>query len=137
VARALVQSYDPFMIVGIGIDMVRVDRVAGLLERRPERATTRLFSEEERTACLGRARPEECFAARFAAKEAFLKALGTGWARGIGWREVEVSAGPGSRPYLRLSGVAARRLREAGGHAVHLSFTHDGGITAAVVIIEG
>lgn len=125
------------MIVGIGVDLVRTDRIAGLLERKPERASRRLFSEEERAACRGRSRPEECFAARFAAKEAFLKALGTGWARGIGWHEVEVSTGSGSPPYLRLTGTAAARLREAGGHRVHLSFTHEGGVAAAVVIIEG
>lgn len=125
------------MIVGIGVDMVRTDRMAGLLARKPERASRRLFSQEERDACRGRTRPEECFAARFAAKEAFLKALGTGWSRGIGWHEVEVSAGAGSRPYLRLSGTAAERLREAGGRSVHLSFTHEGGLAAAVVVIEG
>jgi holo-[acyl-carrier protein] synthase len=125
------------MFVGIGIDMVQTERMAGLLARKPERAPGRLFSEEERAACRGRPHPEECFAARFAAKEAFLKALGTGWSRGIGWHEVEVSAGAGSRPYLRLSGTAAERLREAGGRSVHLSFTHEGGLAAAVVVIEG
>jgi len=137
VARPPLTAYDPPMIVGIGIDMARTDRMAGLLERRPERAVHRLFSEEERSACSDRENPAECYAARFAAKEAFVKALGTGLSRGIGWREVEVAAGAGARPYLRLSGTASARLREAGGRRVHLSFTHEGGSAIAVVIIEG
>lgn len=125
------------MIVGIGIDHVAVERMAGLLERRPGRARRRLFSSEEQEACEGRPCVAEGYAARFAAKEAFLKALGTGWSGGIGWREVSVSTASNGRPYLRLSGTAARRLREAGGRRVHLSFTHEGGIAGAMVVIEG
>jgi len=125
------------MIVGIGIDRIRVDRVAGLLERHPRRARRRLFSEEEREACEGRPCPAEGYAARFAAKEAFLKALGTGWSGGIGWREISVSTGSNGRPYLRLSGEASRRLRGAGGRRTHLSFTHEGDAAVAVVVIEG
>jgi len=125
------------MIVGIGIDHVRVERMAGLLERRPDGARDRLFTEGERETCEGRASPAEGYAARFAAKEAFLKALGTGWSGGIGWHEVEVVTGANGRPHLRLSGTAAGRLREAGGRRVHLSFTHEGGMAAAVVVIEG
>lgn len=126
------------MIVGIGIDQVEVDRMEGLLSRRPERAAERLFTAEERGTCGRRIRPAECFAARFAAKEAFLKALGTGLGRGVSWHEVEVSVPDGGgRPRLRLSGTAARRLREAGGGSVHVSFTHEAGAATAMVVLEG
>lgn len=125
------------MIVGVGIDQVSVERMASLLERRPGRAAGRLFSAGEREACQSRRSPAECFAARFAAKEAFLKAIGFGWAGGIGWHEIEVVTGSNGRPHLRLSGIAAAKLREAGGRRIHLSFTHDGGMAAAVVVIEG
>jgi holo-[acyl-carrier protein] synthase len=126
------------MIVGIGIDQVEIDRMEGLLSRRPTRAAERLFTAGERGTCRGRARPAECFAARFAAKEAFLKALGTGLGRGVAWHEVEVVVPDGGgRPRLRLSGTAARRLREAGGGSVHLSFTHEAGAATAMVVLEG
>lgn len=126
------------MIVGIGIDQVEIDRMEGLLSRRPDRAADRLFTPEERRTCEGRSRPAECFAARFAAKEAFLKALGTGLGRGVSWHEVEVVVpGGGGRPRLRLSGTAARRLREAGGGSVHVSFTHEAGAATAMVVLEG
>lgn len=126
------------MIVGIGIDQVEVDRMEGLLSRRPERAAERLFTDRERGTCVGRSRPAECFAARFAAKEAFLKALGTGLGRGIAWREVEILVPDGGgRPRLRLSGTAAKRLREAGGGSVHVSFTHEAGAATAMVVLEG
>lgn len=126
------------MIVGIGIDQVDVERMEGVLSRRPERAAERLFTAAERRTCRERASPAECFAARFAAKEAFLKALGTGLGRGIAWHEVEVVVPDGGgRPRLRVFGTAARRLREAGGSSVHLSFTHEAGAATAMVVLEG
>lgn len=125
------------MIVGIGIDHVAVDRMEGLLERRPRRARRRLFTAAERETCDGRARPAECFAARFAAKEALLKALGTGWARGMSWTDVEMLSGPDGKPELRLSGAVARRAREAGAAATHVSCTHEAGTAGAVVVLEG
>lgn len=125
------------MIVGVGIDQVEVDRMDGLLSRRPGRAAERLFTSGERTFCEKRSRPAECFAARFAAKEAFLKALGTGLGRGISWHEVEVVVPDGGgRPRLRVTGTAARRLREAGGGSLHVSFTHEAGAATAMVVIE-
>lgn len=125
------------MIVGIGIDQVEIERMAGLLSRRPERGARRLFTPSEREHCDGRADPAECYAARFAAKEAFLKALGTGWSGGIAWRDVSVEVGPGGRPRLRIRGAAAERMRAADAHAAHVSFTHEGGAATAVVILEG
>ena len=125
------------MIVGVGIDQVEVARMAGLLARRPERARGRLFTEGERARCDGRVEPAECYAVRFAAKEAFLKAVGTGWDGSVAWREMEVVSGPGGRPRLRVDGAAARRLRQAGASSIHLSCTHEAGVAAAVVILEG
>lgn len=124
------------MILGVGIDQVRIDRIRKLLEERPERSRARLFTSEERRCCEDRARPFECYAARFAAKEAFLKAVGTGWRDGLSWTDVEVLTGPRGRPRLRLHGTAAERLREMGAGASHLSFTHEGGSATAVVVLE-
>lgn len=125
------------MIIGIGVDQVEVRRMEELLRRHPERARQRLFTPGERELCDGRSDPAEAFAGRFAAKEAFLKALGTGWSGGISWRDVEVLGGPDERPTLHISGAAERRLQTAGGYDTHVSFTHDGGFATAVVVIEG
>lgn len=108
-----------------------------LLSRHPERARERLFTPGERELCDGRPDRAEAFAGRFAAKEAFLKALGTGWSRGIAWQDVEVLGGPDERPTLRISGAAGRQMEAAGGYDTHVSFTHDGGFATAVVVIEG
>lgn len=125
------------MIVGVGIDLVEVPRVRALLTRFPQRAACRLFTPGERAACERRARPAECYAARFAAKEALLKALGVGLSGGIRWRDIEVRTDESGNPSLELSGRARQALRERGGRRVHLSFTHDGGAAAAVVVVEG
>lgn len=125
------------MILGLGVDYVRVSRMGSLLDRFPERAPARLFTEKECRRCDGRPDPAECYAARFAAKEAFLKALGTGLAGGISWREMEIRLEERGRPRLAVSGRARRALASRGGTRVHLSFSHDGGAAVAVVVIEG
>jgi holo-[acyl-carrier protein] synthase len=111
---------------GIGIDLVDVDRVAGLLARRPE-AEERLFTEDERAYCRGFSAAMERFAARVAAKEAVGKALGTGI---IVWREIEVVGG--GRPRVRLYGRTADAARHLGIARVDLSLTHTAGQAAAV-----
>lgn len=125
------------MILGLGVDYVDVSRMAAFLERFPERGRERLFTPRERGACDARIAAAECYAARFAAKEAFLKALGTGLAAGIRWTEVELVSGDDGRPRLELAGGARRRLREVGGHRVLVSFSHDKGAAVAAVVIEG
>lgn len=125
------------VILGLGIDYVEVARMAAFLDRFPRRGPERLFTGRERSACQARAAPPECFAARFAAKEAFLKALGTGLASGIRWTEVELVSGEDGRPRLELSGSARERLRWMGGDRVLVSFSHDGGAAVATVLIEG
>lgn len=125
------------MIVGVGIDMVPIERVTGLLERRGERALRRLFTEAEARRCREGRHPPESFAARFAAKEAFFKALGTGWGRGGAWTEVEVVSAPSGAPSLRLSGAARELAERRGVRAIHLSLTHTGDTAAAFVVLEG
>ena len=124
------------MIIGVGIDHARIDRVQDLLARHPERSRDRLFTDVERQACEGRQRVAECYAARFAAKEAFVKALGTGLRAGMRWTDIEVSVDEGGRPELVLHRAAARALERSGAGRVHLSFTHEGGVAAAIVVIE-
>jgi len=123
------------MILGVGIDIADVRRWTKLMARRPA-ILERIFTAAEREACLSQSAPERSFAARFAAKEACLKALGTGWGQGLGFLHVEVSGGRGTQPSLRLHGPAAERFAGMGGKALHLSLTHEGDTAAAVVILE-
>jgi holo-[acyl-carrier protein] synthase len=125
------------MILGIGIDDVEVARLERLLDRRRTRALTRLFTDAERETCAGRARAAECLAARFACKEAFLKALGTGLRGGIRWTDVSVRSGVAGRPEIVTAGEARRRMLQRGASVAHVSFTHEGGRAVAVVVLEG
>jgi holo-[acyl-carrier protein] synthase len=125
------------LILGLGIDLLETARMGLAIERSGERFVARVFTDEEAAYCRRQKRPEQRFAARFAAKEALLKALGTGWARGISWREVEVRREPGGAPTLQLSGRARELAREAGVERIHLSLTHLAEIVAAVVVLEG
>jgi holo-[acyl-carrier protein] synthase len=122
------------MIVGVGLDVVPITRMAGLLARHGERAEARLFSPGERADCVRRAQPAQHYAARFAAKEALLKALGA--PPGLRWTEIEVQTTPGGAPALVLSGAAAGAAARRGVVAQHLSLTHAGDIAAAVVVLE-
>lgn len=125
------------MIIGVGTDLVEVSRVAQLLERHGERARGKLFTTAELARCEASARPCESLAGRFAAKEAFFKALGTGWGRGGSWHEVEVVSSPHGAPSLRLSGTAERLAAERGVRVAHVSITHTADLAAAYVILEG
>ena len=124
------------MIAGVGIDMVPIERLWTLLARRGDRGMRRLFTPAESARCRASRHPPESFAARFAAKEAFFKALGTGWGRGGRWTDVEVVSSPAGAPTIRLSGRAARIADERGIVRVHLSLTHSGDTAAAVVVLE-
>lgn len=123
------------MLVGVGIDLTPVDRIARLLGRYSGRFEEKVFTPGERAYCRGRAAAAEHFAARFAAKEAALKALGV--PSGLSWHELEVVSGPGGKPELALHGAAARAMAALGVVRLHLSLTHAGGQAAAVVIAEG
>jgi len=122
---------------GIGIDVCKVDRIGESLRRFGERMGRRLFTPEELAYCRGFKDPLPHLAARFAAKEAASKALGTGIAGGIGWTQIEVLQPGGRVPRLRLSGAALERFRAMGATQSHLSLSHDGGLGVACVVLEG
>ena len=120
------------MVVGVGIDIMEIDRFAEALARRP-RLADRCFTPDEAAYCASRAFPPQHFAARFAAKEAVGKALGIGMTR---WREVEVVRGRGA-PSVRLHGRYAARAERIGVTHIHLSLTHGQLSAAAVAVAEG
>ena len=126
------------MVIGLGTDLIEIARVSASLERFGEQFLHRVFTEGEIAYCRGKRRGEaESFAARFAAKEAGAKALGTGIARGIGWREIEVRRAPGERPELVFHGRAAERAKAMRVTRVSLSLTHGREMAMAVVVVEG
>ena len=124
-------------IRGIGIDLVKVERLMASLERFGQRMESRLFTPDELEYCRRHRDPVPHLAARFAAKEAASKALGTGMGGGVAFRQIEVLQPGGQQPRLRLQGVALERFESLGCTASHLSLAHDGGFTIACVVIEG
>lgn len=120
---------------GVGNDIVDVSRMARSLARTPELARF-VFSEEERAFCEARRYPERHYAARFAAKEGFLKALGRGVLDGVPLREVEVVQPQRGPPTLRLGPAAARALASAGGEDTQLSLSTGGRVSVALVIVH-
>lgn len=124
------------MIVSTGIDIVEVYRISETLTRTP-RFAERVYTAREREYCKERgAASAQSYAARFAAKEAFLKALGTGWRGKITWHDVEVVNSAEGKPSLVIAGEAEKRLTEIGGRFVHLSISHTAEYAVAQVIIE-
>jgi holo-[acyl-carrier protein] synthase len=125
------------MILGIGFDLLEVARLARTLERRDGRFEERVFTVREMEDCEGRADRAQSLAARFAAKEACLKALGTGWSQGLTFQQVEVRKEEGGRPVIHLSGAARSRAAAMGVRHVHVSLTHQRGVAGAVIVLEG
>jgi holo-[acyl-carrier protein] synthase len=123
------------VILGIGIDICDVRKLRRALTRAAFRR--RVFDPVERRACERRARPEQHYAARFAAKEAYLKALGIGWSQGVGWAEVAVRRDHRGAPKLTVRGHAAQQAGRAGVRSVHLSLSHAGDYAVAMVVLEG
>jgi holo-[acyl-carrier protein] synthase len=123
------------MIVGIGVDLTPIGRMEQALARHPERLAARLFTARERAFCTARANAAQHFAARFAAKEAVLKALRV--PPGLSWHELEVVSDEQGAPRLELSGQAARAAQAAGVRRLHLSLTHAGDQALAFVVAEG
>ncbi len=123
-------------VVGIGIDLVEVARVRELLDRHSERFKARTFTEGERAYCDACADPAMHYAARFAAKEAAAKALGTGFADGVSWLDLEIVRSPNGRPVLRLHGGALDRSRLLGVTHTHLSLSHTRELAQAQVLLE-
>lgn len=125
------------MVLGIGTDLIEIERVQASIDRFGERFLERLFTPEEIAYSQKKKKHSaESFAARFAAKEATAKALGTGISRGISWREIEVRRQPGERPTLHLTGRAALRAKEMGVKNIHLSLTHSQDLAMAVAVAE-
>lgn len=124
------------MIAGVGTDMVSIVRVRELLHRKGDAALRRFFTPAEAERCQASKSPGESFAARFAAKEAFFKAMGTGWGLGGRWTEVEVVSAPSGAPSIRLSGRAAELAAERGIARIHVSMTHTDDTAAAFVVLE-
>ena len=124
------------MIVGTGVDIVEVPRIAETIARFGERFLRRVFTEGEIRYCDAKANRAERYAARFAAKEAALKALGTGLRHGVAWRQIEVRRQPGGRPMLALQGKAADIAAQLGMQRASLSLSHTAQHAIAQVILE-
>jgi holo-[acyl-carrier protein] synthase len=124
------------MILGTGIDLAEVDRVREAIERHGDRFVHRIYTPAEIAYVQRKANKYERFAARFAAKEAGMKAIGTGWRRGVTWQDFEVANLPTGRPTLRLQGVAAEVARQMGVRNIALSLTHTAQYGMAFVILE-
>ena len=123
--------------VGLGVDIVEIERMAGIIKRSPA-FTEKVYSAAERAYCDGHAHPEVHYATRFAAKEAVLKALGTGFSEGIGWLDVEVRRTSKGRPYVVLTGRAREVAREMGVREIpiSLSYTHTDAVACAMAITD-
>lgn len=124
------------MIVGSGIDLIEIERIQHSLERYGPRFLNRLFTRAEQDYCLRKRHAAESLAARFAAKEAGAKALGTGISRGVSWLEIEVTRQAGGRPALRFHGRAAEFAQRLGVRNVALSLTHTDSMAMASVVVE-
>jgi len=124
------------MIVGTGIDIAEVPRIAASIERFGDRFLHRIFTAGEMRYCDSKANRVERYAARFAAKEAAMKALGTGWNHGVTWRDIEVVRAPGGRPTLTFHGKAAEFAAKLGTKHIAISLSHTAEQAIAHVILE-
>jgi len=124
------------VIVGMGTDLAEVDRVQAAIERHGKRFIDRVFTPGEIAYVERKANRFERYAARFAAKEAGMKAIGTGWRHGVRWQDFEVSNLPSGKPALALHGVARRFADRLGVRNIALSLTHTAAQAMAVVILE-
>ena len=124
------------MVIGLGTDLIEIARIAQSFDRFGERFLRRIYTPGEIAYCLGKRSSAESLAARFAAKEAAAKALGTGISRGVGWLDLEVAREPSGKPTMRLTGRAAEIATALGVARISLSLTHSKDIALAVVIME-
>ncbi|WP_109487165.1 holo-ACP synthase [Occallatibacter savannae] len=124
------------MIVGSGIDLVEIARIQQSVERFGKRFLNRVYTPAEQAYCLRKRNAAESLAARFAAKEAGAKALGTGISRGVSWLEIEVVREPSGRPTIRFHGRAAEIAESMGVGHVALSITHTAALSMASVVVE-
>jgi holo-[acyl-carrier protein] synthase len=131
----LVQLPPGGILLGLGADLVDVERIRGVLERQGDRFLARVFTEEERAYCFGMKFPHKHLAARFAAKEAVSKAFTTGIGAELGWKSVSVYHGPRQEPRVRLDEKGAALLRQVGGTDILLSLSHTDSAAFAVAAL--
>ena len=124
------------MIYGIGVDLVSVSRIERVIRRWGDRFVGRVFTPDEIEFCFNRVSPFHAFALRFAAKEAFSKALGLGMRKGIQWRDIEVFNYPEGKPGLKLHGISLQICRKEGLDGIHLSLSDEGENGVAMVVLE-
>jgi holo-[acyl-carrier protein] synthase len=136
IAKYKLRINNNVMIVGTGVDIAEVPRIRETIERFGDRFLRRIFTEGEIRYCERKARRFESYAARFAAKEAGMKALGTGWSRGVRWRDIEVVRPKGQRPTIQFHGEAAAIAATLGTKNIALSITHTSEEALAHVILE-
>ncbi len=122
-------------IIGIGLDLVKISRIRALAERWHDRFLHRLYTEEERRLSSHRASPYPFLAGRFAAKEALLKALGTGWSAGVQWLDIQVLNDRAGRPIATVEGRTQALIREAGITGIFISLSHDGEYAIAEALL--
>ncbi|MEO5886887.1 MAG: holo-ACP synthase [Anaerolineales bacterium] len=123
------------MILGIGIDITEIERIAKSAET--EAFQRKVFTPAELRSCGEVKKSAECLAGKFAAKEALMKALGAGIRQEVWFTQIEVLNDEAGRPYINFSGVAERLLQQSGAQQVHVSISHSGGMAVALVILEG
>ncbi len=124
------------MVYGIGVDLVQIVRMERAIRKWGERFIVRVFTSEEARICQDRATPPAAFALRFAAKEAFSKAMGLGMKRGLKWREIEVFNDSRGKPGLRLHGSSLKICNEKGITGIHLSLSDERDYGVAMVVLE-
>ncbi len=122
------------MTAGVGVDIIEVERIERAVERLGRRFVERVFTEGEIAYCSSRPRPAQHFAARFAAKEAALKALGIGWSGGVGWKDIEVVSDSARNPAVRLHGKAKKVAGDKAIAAIHISMSHTSSMAIAVAV---
>jgi holo-[acyl-carrier protein] synthase len=120
----------------MGVDLAEVDRIQRSVDRYGERFLARVYTATERSYSMRKRNYAERLAVRFAAKEAGMKAIGSGWRHGVTWKDFEVVNEPGGKPVLRLSGIASEFARRMGVKRISLSMTHTAGTALATVILE-
>ncbi len=124
------------MIVGLGLDIAEIDRIEAAITRHGAPFIERLYTPKETAYCESHRNRFERYAARFAAKEAAMKALGTGWRYGVRWRDIEVTREPSGKPTLNLEGIAREFADRLGVKNIALTITHSGNLALAEVIFE-
>jgi len=124
------------MIVGLGVDITEISRIESVIQRRGQAFLQRVFTPSEIAYCQKHRNAAERFAGRFAAKEAAMKALGTGWSHGVRWVDIEVVREPSGKPTLKLSGATSAIADALGVKNIAVTITHDGNTALAQVIFE-